>query len=60
MQGAVSTPEIVGLTVNAKPVKSVQELQAALDAIEPGTKVKMAFKSKGRDLTLEGTALQAK
>lgn len=60
MTGAVSTQAITGLTLNAKPVKSVQELQAALDAIEPGSAVKMNFTSKGRNLVLEGTAQQVK
>jgi S1-C subfamily serine protease len=46
----------VVLTINATPVKNVQELQAALDSIEAGKNVAITFKSKGKEMTLEGVA----
>ena len=58
-QGAVSTPaaqETVVLTINTKPVKNVQELQAVLDTLEAGKNVAISFKSKGKEMILEGVA----
>jgi len=37
-------------------VKNVQELQAALDAIEAGKNVSISFKSKGKGMVVEGVA----
>lgn len=44
------------LTLNGKPVKSAAELQAALDALAPGTAVKIAYKVKGQERVIEGVA----
>jgi hypothetical protein len=35
-------------------VKNAAELQAALDALAPGTTVKIAYKVKGSDRVIEG------
>lgn len=44
----------VTMSVNAVPVKSLQELQATLDTLESGAKVAIAYKSKGKDMVIEG------
>lgn len=59
MKGAVSTPvaqETAVLTINAKPVKNVQELQAVLDTLEAGKNVSISFTSKGKGMIVEGVA----
>lgn len=59
MKGAVGTPaaeETVVLTINAKPVKNAQELQAVLDTLEAGKNVSITFKSKGKGMVVEGVA----
>lgn len=43
------------LTLNGKAVKNAAELQAALDALAPGTAVKIAYKVKGAERVIEGT-----
>lgn len=44
------------LTLNGKPVKDATELQAALDALVPGTAVKITYKVKGQERVIEGVA----
>jgi S1-C subfamily serine protease len=44
------------LTLNGKPVKDAKELQAALDALAPGTAVKITYKVNGQERVIEGVA----
>ena len=37
-------------------MKSAQELEAALKAIEPGEKVRIIYKVEGKEVVLEGFA----
>jgi S1-C subfamily serine protease len=46
--------ETLEITLNGKAVKSASELQAALDALEPGTAVKIRYKVKGAERVIEG------
>ena len=61
-KGAGGTPaqaqpqETTLFTLNGKPVKNATELQAALDALAPGTAVKIAYKVKGQERVIEGVA----
>jgi hypothetical protein len=40
-------------------VKTVQELEAALQAIVPGTPVKIVYKVQGKEIVLEGSATKS-
>jgi S1-C subfamily serine protease len=44
----------VAIGVNGVAVKSMQELQASLDTLAPGAKVAISYKSKGKDMLIEG------
>lgn len=46
--------EAVTVGINGKAVKSMQELQASLDGLASGAKVTITYKSKGKDMTIEG------
>lgn len=40
--------------INGTAVKSMPELQASLDALASGAKVTITYKSKGKDMVIEG------
>ena len=46
--------QVVFQSINGAPVKSAKELQEALDKLAPGTGVKIAYKSAGKDRVIEG------
>jgi hypothetical protein len=46
--------QAVTIGINGTPVKSMQELQASLDALVSGAKVAIHYKSKGKDMVIEG------
>ena len=48
--------ETMNLNLNGKSVKSAAELQAALEALAPGTAVKITYKVKDKERVIEGVA----
>ena len=46
--------QAVTIGINGAAVKSMQELQTSLDSLAPGAKVAITYKSKGKDMLIEG------
>jgi len=55
-QAQPQAQETTILTLNGKPLKNAADLQAALDALAPGTAVKIGYKVKGQERVIEGVA----
>lgn len=46
--------QAVTLGINGKFVSNMQELQTVLDGLAAGAKVTINYKSKGKDMVIEG------